>query len=379
MYNETMNYGFEVNNSSGKWTVTLASPIPADEQGWKRVRRSEALVRDALEKLLSEPPEVARRRMKRLEEEAEQITFLDLLDDESVKNTKAETRDRDFLEMIYDLASEYATPVIAKYIGLPEGFIQSLAGDSSDKLEASPNKVMVEIDATSYRILASGIRFERSNSVGFMPLIEAVYHGYLGDKMWLLDAEKAFKLCLDELEGCEAVIYSPNLAAITFRNMERIKLSLKDAVIVYSHRPYLPSEENKWKRLRAEIQSPEGHHRLIEVAIWILYHDLFEDLSKIAGRFSKSEEDDEYYRLGKGNLAKRLEDRIAREIVFNKTVGKSEDRLIYLLRRAGYSTPEIKNSVSGVAGRPLTRENIRQRYKRTSDKVSEKLSKELSQ
>ena len=60
-----MNFDFEINNpKAGKWSVTLVGPTPTDNEGIQRVKRSQDLVRYALEQLASEPNEVTLARTK---------------------------------------------------------------------------------------------------------------------------------------------------------------------------------------------------------------------------------------------------------------------------------------------------------------------------
>ena len=371
-----MNYGFEVNNPRGKWTVTLGGPIPTDEQGWQRVRRSEAIVRDALERLLSEPIEVTLARWTRLDEKAEQITFLDLLD-ESVQKTKAETPDSEYLPMIYDLASEYSLWVIAKYVGFPNEFLESLATGPTDKPKACSVKLVTELDQTMYDLLVRSIESEQSQSMAFGSLVQEVFKGYLSHRGWLYRAERAFAEYLNELKTQAVVTTSPTLMAPTFRDLERIKLGLREALIVCS--PMLfPGKESVWRHIRSRISSDDAYLLLTKAAIWSLSCSLSEDLIKLCNRFSSGEREDEYYSYGRGDFTRKLDNRIAKEMVFTQTVKKDEDRLIYALRRGGYRYPEIVGYASLVAGKSLADDNVRQRYSRMARKLKKEWAK-LSQ
>ena len=274
--------------------------------------------------------------------------------------------------MIYDLASEYSPWVIAKYIGLPYAFVESLT--------ASSQGILAEIEATEYGILTSSIELKHSHSMAYGHLVQAVFEGYLGHEGWLRKAEKLFNSYLNEFIGIEVVTCSSNLIGITFRNLERVKLSLRDALLVYSYPVFPPEKEKAWKHIRAEIDSDGRHYRLIEASIYSLSCDLSEDLTKLCHRFSAAEQDDEYYSLGRvrGDFTKKLDTRIAKEVVFNDTVRKDVDRLIYALKRGGYRHPEIIEPIAAVSGKRETIENIRQRYSRTTRRLRENWSRVLS-
>lgn len=362
-----MTYSFEINNPDCKWAVTLLGPIPTDEQGWQRVRRSEVKLRDVLEKLTSEPREVAAARMKKLTEKVEQITFLDLLD-ESVKKTEAVTSDSQFLEIIYDLASEYSPWVVAKYVGLPDDFVESLSPS---------NELLAEIDQMTYGMLARSIEPEYAQSKAFGSLIQEIFKGRSNHQGWLHQAEKLFAAYLEELKAKTSVEVDPTLIAPVFGDIKKIKVGFKEAVIVFS--PMLFTDKaNAWNRIRSKICSNDDYLRLIKVAIWGLSGSLTDDLFKLCDRFSNSARNDEYYSY-RGNFTGRLENRIAKEQVFFETVNKSEDRLIYALRRGGYKTKEIRDYIIALTGKQATNDIIRQRYKRTKDKLQKKWSDEVSQ
>ena len=369
-----MSYGFEINNPRGKWIVTLGGPIPTDEEGWQRVRRSEVLVRDALERLISEPPGVTAARIKKLEEKAEQITFLDLLD-ESVKRTKAETSDAAYLDMLFDMAGEYSPQAVAKYVGLPDDFLESLATGPAGKPEAWSHTIMAEIEATMYRILTWLVEDETSHSSSYRRLVQAIFEGYLGHKGWLQEAERAFASYLDQFKTWAVVNYPQSILAIIYRDLQSVKLSLTDGLIIFGD-SVPPRSRNEWRQVRSIINSDEQYYRLIEAAVESLSCDLTEDLEKIAARFYEREREDEYYSYGKGkkDFTVKLGNRIDKDIVVERSIRKSEDKLIYALKRGGYRTPEIRNPVEALIGRSIKNPAIRKRFERVTRRINEELT-----
>lgn len=369
-----MNYGFEVNNPRGKWTVTLGGPIPTDEQGWQRVRRSEVLLRDALEKLISESPEVTAARIKRLEEKDEQITFLDLLD-ESVKKTKAETSDTAYLDLLYDMAGEYSPWAVAKYVGLPHDFVKSLTSGPADEPKAWFQRIEADIEATMYRILTRLVGDETSRSPSYRRLVQAIFGGYLGRKGWLQEAERAFASYLDQLKPWMVVSYPQSILAVIYRDLEGVKLTLMDALIIFGD-SVPPYSRNEWRQVRSMVNSDEQYYRLIEATVASLSCDLTEDLEKIATRFYERERDDEYYSYGKGrgDFTVKLGNRIDKDIVVERSIRKSEDKLIYALKRGGYKTPEFKNCVEALIGKSIENAAIRKRFERVTRRINEELT-----
>lgn len=355
-----------------KYNLTLVGPIPTDEQGWQRVKRHEAIARDAMERLLSEPREVTLKRWRRLREKDEQITFLDLLD-KNLKKIKAKTPDAEFLRMLCNIASIHSPLAVAKYIGLPDSFIESLASAPVDELTASLYNYGAGKYISGCSRLKKSIDIERSYSMAYTPLVEAIFEGYLGHYGWLQQAEIAFNSYLHENMDSVVLDCSPDLLAVTFRDLEReIKIDLRDVILIYCSHLASIWIESDWNNIKARINSSEAYYRLIEVAIWYLGCELTEDLTKLCDRFSKSEQEDQYYYYGRGNFTRKIEKKFTEEITFNETVLRDEDRLIYLLKRGGYRHPEIRDHVSNVANKRLTEQNIRQRYSRINRRLQEK-------
>ena len=133
----------------------------------------------------------------------------------------------------------------------------------------------------------------------------------------------------------------------------------------------LTDKENAWNRIRSKIGSNDAYLRLIEAAIWSLSSSLTGDLITLCDKFSHSARNEEYSSY-RSNFTKRLENRIDKEQVFFETVNKNEDRFIYSLKRGGYKTKEIRDYIVGLTVKQPTESNIRQKYKRTKDKLQEK-------
>lgn len=351
------------------WTLTLIDPIPQDDEGWRRVKLSEAMVRYALERLTHEPKEVTLARWAKYEREREETTFLDLIDDD-LSSYKAKQTDRTYLELLYSCAADEPTQALAKYLGLPSGVVESL-----------PRSWLEDFDDLAYEGLVRGVRYETSDSASYRHVVEVILEGALGDKDWLKRAERPFRRYLDEQKTWAVVDLPGSLVAPVFRGLEQVRPSLADMLIPFGSEGPPLRKEREWSLIRAETNTPERYRRLIEAAVLGLGRSLWEDFRKIARQFAKRERDDEYqsYGRGRGDFAAKLSSRIDKDRLFHRSVKKDEDRLNYALRRGGYRTPDIREAVAAVEGKALRDAAMRKRYERTRRMLEEENAWQMSQ
>lgn len=264
------------------------------------------------------------------------------------------------LDMLYDMVASYPLRAVARYVGLDSEFIQSLT--------------QTQHDQQMYQNLTELVELTASQSPNYNLLVQAILGAYLGVEGWQSKLEAVFEAYLNELRAWVTVDTPQSLMAIIFRDLEEVRLSFKDALILESRGGILPSTEEEVNRLLEKVDSPERYRRLLEVAVLSLTIDLVDDLNTIVTKLSTKERDAEYYSYsrGRGDSLARLGERIDRDRAFEETVTSPADRLIYTLKRGGWRTPELRQPIRAVGTKPLTNEAIRKRFERINRRLSKK-------